>query len=148
MLDKLKQEIIEILQQNQLGHIAFSGPDGPWASAVRYMSVVLTLYLIEPSASDLIFYVETNSLAVFTISVRNREISSMEHLRQSIQIFGTAKVVPRQKLAAEPKEIQNAYALKNRQGPGVYVVIKIEPRRIYRVVHDNGVPRRDTLDIE
>lgn len=72
----------------------------------------------------------------------------MEHLRQSIQIFGTAKVVPRQKLAAEPKEIQNAYALKNRQGPGVYVVIKIEPRRIYRVVHDNGVPRRDTLDIE
>jgi len=147
MFDKLKQEIIEILQENQLGHIALSSPAGPWASTVRFISVDLSLYLIEPSASDLVFYVEGNSLAAFTISVRNSQSSPIEYLRQSIEIFGTAKVVDRQELTEEPSVIQTAFTLRNRQTPGIYVVVKIEPKRIYRVLDDSGVIRRDTLDI-
>jgi len=147
MFDKLKQEIIEILQENQLGHIALSSPAGPWASTVRFISVDLNLYLIEPSASDLVFYVEGNSLAAFTISVRNSQSSPIEYLRQSIEIFGTAKVVDRQELTEEPSVIQTAFTLRNRQTPGIYVVVKIEPKRIYRVLDDSGVIRRDTLDI-
>jgi nitroimidazol reductase NimA-like FMN-containing flavoprotein (pyridoxamine 5'-phosphate oxidase superfamily) len=146
MIDKLKQETAEFLQQHQTGHLALTGLEGPWAAVVRFISAGLTLYLLEPSASDLVFFIENDSHLVLTVD-EPEAIPTGGH-RRSVQLFGTARILAPPELNREPAEIQTAYASKNRQAPGVYVVIKIDPKRIYRIIHDNGATHRDTIDVD
>lgn len=145
MIDKLRQEITEFLNRHQTGHLALTGLNGPWAAVVRFISAGLFLYLLEPSASDLVFFIENDSHLVLTVD--EPETTLAEGHRQSVQLFGAARILAPDELDQEPAEVQTAYASKNRQAPGVYVAIKIEPRRIYRVIHNNGVAHRDTIDI-
>ncbi len=110
------------------------------------MSVDLTLYLIEPMASDLVFYLESDPQVVLTIDDPSAEAEGGQ--RQSVQVFGCARVLQPQDLNESPDCVQVAYSSENRQAPGVYVVIEVKPWRIYRVVQDEGGARRDTLDID
>lgn len=145
MIDKLSQDH-ELLKQRQIGHQALTGLDGPWAAVVRFISAGLTLYLIEPRASDLVFFIENDSRPVLTV---DEPIATLEEgHRQSVQLFGTARILALHELDQEPVEVQTAYASKNRQTPGVYVVIEVKPTRIYQITYNNGVTQRDTLDIE
>lgn len=144
MIDKLSQEITEFLNQHQTGHLALTGLDGPWAAVVRFISVGLTLYLIEPRASDLVFFIENDPHLVLTVEATDLEAER----RRSLQFFGATRLLALHELGWSPDEVRRAYALKDRQAPGVYVVIEVKPTRIYRVTHDNEVTRRDTLDIE
>ena len=146
MIDKLKRDIIQFLEQHETGHLALSSPSGPWACVVRVISVDLTLYLIEPMASDLVFYVENDPQVVLTIDDPGPEAEGGR--RQSVQVFGSARVLQPQHLDESPDCVQVAYSSENRQAPGVYVVIEVKPWRIYRVVQDEGGARRDTLDID
>ncbi len=146
MIDKLKSDIIQFLEQHETGHLALSSPSGPWACVVRVMSVDLTLYLIEPMASDLVFYLESDPQVVLTIDDPSAEAEGGQ--RQSVQVFGCARVLQPQDLNESPDCVQVAYSSENRQAPGVYVVIEVKPWRIYRVVQDEGGARRDTLDID
>lgn len=142
MIDKLRQEITEFLDQYQTGHLALTGLDGPWAAVVRFISAGLTLYLIEPSASDLVFFVENDPHLALTVDEPAGGHS------QHVQVFGAARILAPQELDQGPAEVQAVYASKNRQAPGVYVVIEVKPTRIYRVSHDEGTTYRDTIDIE
>jgi len=146
MIDKLSQEITEFLNQYQTGHLALTGLDGPWAAVVRFISAGLTLYLIEPRASDLVFFIENDSHLALT--VEEPAATLVGGHRQSVQLFGAARILAPHELDQEPAEVQTAYASKNRQAPGVYVVIKIDPKRIYRIIHDNGATHRDTIDVD
>jgi len=137
MISKLRQEIIEFLQKHEVGHLALSGPDGPWASIVRYMNHNLTLYLIERRTSDLIYYLENDPHIVFTV----------EGSQESVQLFGTAQVLTVQELHRKVDKVQANYRLKDRPAPGVYVVVEVKPERVYRLTHDNGATHRDTMDI-
>lgn len=146
MIDKLRQEITEFLDQYQTGHLALTGLDGPWAAVVRFISAGLTLYLIEPKASDLVFFVEKDPHLALT--VEEPEVTPEGGHHQSVQLFGTARILAPHELDQEPAEVQAAYTSKNRQAPGIYVMIKIDPKRIYRIIQDNGATHRDTIDIE
>ena len=146
MIDKLRQEITEFLQQHQVGHLALSAPDGPWASVVRFMSAGLTLYLIEPRASDLVFYVENDPHIVLTIDEPGADPE--DRPQKSIQLFGSARILAPHELPPGLAEIQAAWRLKNQQSPGVYVMIELKPKRIYRLVHHNQAIHQDTIDIE
>jgi hypothetical protein len=44
--------------------------------------------------------------------------------------------------------VRAIYSPKNRQAPGVYVVIEVKPWRIYRILNDKGGARRDTIDLD
>ncbi len=146
MIDKLKSDIIQFLEQHETGHLALSSPSGPWACVVRVMSVDLTLYLIEPMASDLVFYVENDSQVVLTIDDPGAEAEGGQ--RQSVQVFGSARVLAPQELDERPDCVRVAYSSENRQAPGVYVVIEVKPWRIYRIRHNKAGARRDTIDID
>lgn len=142
MVDKLRQEITEFLNRHQTGHLALTGLDGPWATVVRFISAGLTLYLIEPSASDLVFFVENDPHLALTV-----DEPEGGHVRH-VQFFGAARILASQELDQGPAEVQTTYAWKNRQEPGVYVVIEVKPKRSYRVSHDRGTTYRDTIDVE
>lgn len=146
MIDKLKQDIVQFLEQHETGHLALSSPSGPWACVVHVMSVDLTLYLIEPMASDLVFYVENDSQVVLTIDDPGAEAEGSQ--RQSVQVFGCARVLAPQELDERPDCVRAIYSPKNRQAPGVYVVIEVKPWRIYRILNDKGGARRDTIDLD
>lgn len=113
---------------------------------VRAMAVDLTLYLIEPMASDLVFYVENDPQVVLTTDDPGAEAEGGQ--RQSVQVFGSARVLQPQDLKESPDCVQVAYSSENRQAPGVYVVIEVKPWRIYRILHDKGRARRDSIDID
>lgn len=67
MIDKLRQELTEFLNQHRTGHLALTGLEGPWAPVVCFISADLSLYLIEPRASDLVFFIENDSHLVLTV---------------------------------------------------------------------------------
>jgi hypothetical protein len=111
-----------------------------------FISVGLTLYLIEPQTSDLIFYLENDPRVVFTIDEGGVDPSGP--LRTSVQILGMARIVPPRELSAGLDKVQSAYDLKDRQAPGVYVVVEVKSKRVYRITDDNGVTHRETMDID
>ena len=113
---------------------------------MRFMSAGLTLYLIEPRASDLIFYVENDPHVALTVGEPTAEPQGRE--RESVQLFGNAQVLAPHELRGMPDDVQRAYGLKNRQVPGVYVVIEVKPRQVYRVTHRKGVTHRHTIDVD
>lgn len=146
MLAKLKDEIVQFLRQYNTTHLALSCPDGPWASVVRFLSVDLNLYLIERRAADLVFYIENDPQVVLSF---NGSQASPEQDQQPIaQIFGIGRVLAPHELSDLPNDVREAYALKNGQFPGVYVVIEVRPRRIYRFNQKEGFAHRDTIDLD
>jgi nitroimidazol reductase NimA-like FMN-containing flavoprotein (pyridoxamine 5'-phosphate oxidase superfamily) len=146
MIEKLKDEIIQLLQQREVAHLALNAPDGPWASVVRFTSAGLTLYLIEPRASDLVFYIENSPHVALTIT--DAEAGSAEGQLSSIQLFGSARVLAPHELHEGPDDVQTASAMKNRLAPGIYVVIEVKPNRIYCVRPSRGTIHQDTIDID
>ncbi len=143
MLDKPKGEIIRFLQQHKVAHLALSGLDGPWASIVRFMSVGLTLYLIEPRASDLVFYIENDPHVALTVGE-----PTADHPGENVQMFGLARVLPPHDLRGVPDSVRIAYLSKEREAPGVYVAIEVKPRQVHRVTYSKGAIRRDTIDVD
>ncbi len=146
MIDRLGHEISEFLQRHEAGYLAVNGPDGPWASLMPFVSVGLTLYLIEPQTSDLIFYLENDPRVVFTIDEDGCDPSGP--VRTSVQILGMARIVHPNELSVGSDKVQSAYDLKGRQAPGVYVMVEVKPARVYRITHDNGATHRETMDID
>jgi hypothetical protein len=146
MLAKLQDEIAQFLRQYQTTHLALSCPDGPWASVVRFMSVGLNLYLIEPRASDLVFYIENDPQVV--LSFDGSQADPEPHQRPIAQIFGIGRVLAPHEFSDLPDDVREAYNLKNGQFPGVYVVIEVRPRQVYRFSHNEGFVHRDTIDFD
>jgi hypothetical protein len=146
MLAKLKDEITEFLRQCKTTHLALSCPDGPWASVFRFMSIDLDLYLIEPRASDLVFYIENAPQVVLSFSGSQAEPEQQQP--PVAQIFGIGRVLAPPELSDLPDGVREAYHLKDGQFPGVYVVIEVRPRRVYRFRQNEGFVYRDTIDFD
>jgi hypothetical protein len=146
MLDKTRDEIAQFLRQHKTAHLALSGPDGPWASIVRFISAGLILYLMEPQASDLVFYIENDPQVVLCI---DRSETDPERYQQLIvQIFGVGRILGSHEFHHLPDDVRKAYDLKNGQLPGVYVVIEVRPWQVYRVIHTGESAHRDTIDLD
>lgn len=129
-----------------MGHVALTSLDGPWASVARFVGVGLHLFLIEPQASDLVFFIENAPHLVLTV---DEPATALEgERRRSIQLFGKARILTPHELDQSPEEVQQAYALRSQDAPGVYAIIEVRPRCIFRVIHDNNVTLWDTLDLE
>jgi nitroimidazol reductase NimA-like FMN-containing flavoprotein (pyridoxamine 5'-phosphate oxidase superfamily) len=146
VIDKPKGEIIRFLQQHRVAHLAISGPDGPWAAVVRFINDDLTLYLVEPRAGDLDYYIENDSKVVLTVSRPRADPG--EDQQESVQLFGIARVLAAHEIRETPDDVQRVYSRIDRQMPGVYAVIEVKPRQIHRVKHGNGTIHRDTVDID
>lgn len=146
MLSRVKDEIAQFLRQYKTTHLALSCADGPWASIVRFVSVDLNLYLIEPQASDLVFYIENDPQVV--LSFNGSPVDSEQHQPSIAQIFGTCRVLAPHELSDLPDGVREAYLSKNRQFPGIYVVIEVRPRRVHRFSQNEGFAHRDTIDFE
>lgn len=146
MIDKLRQEIIQFLKKHPVAHLALSGPDGPWACVVQYMSAGLTMYLIERRASDLVFYVENDPQVVLTVGEPRAE-SGLD-VQESGLIFGKARILTHQELREIPDEIQAAYSLRNQQTRGVYTLIEVQPTRVHLVRCHGGAIHQSTVDLD
>jgi hypothetical protein len=146
MLAKLRDALAALLRPCKTTHLALSCPDGPWASVIRFISVDLDLYLIEPRASDLVFYIENAPQVVLSFSGSQAEPE--QHQQPIAQIFGIGRVLAPHELSDLPDGVREAYHLKNRQFPGVYVVIEVRPRRVYRFSQNEGFVHRDTIDFD
>lgn len=145
MIDKPKGEIIQFLQQHRVAHLALSGPDGPWATVVRFINVDLTLYLIEPRAGDLDYFIENDPKVVLTVSEPRADPEGDQ--QESVQLFGIARVLAAHEIRETPDEVQRIYALMDRQVPGVYMVIEVKPRQIQSVTYSKGAIHRNTIDV-
>jgi nitroimidazol reductase NimA-like FMN-containing flavoprotein (pyridoxamine 5'-phosphate oxidase superfamily) len=143
VIDKSKGEIARFLQQHKVAHLALSGLDGPWASVVHFMNAGLMLYLIEPRAGDLVFYVENDPHIALTVGEK-----TVDHTGENVQMFGRARVLPSSDLQGTPDGVQAAYVSKERETPGVYVVIEVKPRQIHRLMYREGAIRRETIDVD
>lgn len=134
------------MRQRETALLALSGPDDPWASVVGFTSADLTLYPIEPQASNLAFYVENISYVALTISepIVDRDGDRLE----SIRISGTAQILAAHELRERPDEVRTAYSLQNRGAPEVYLVIEVRPKDAYRVRYGAGTVRRVTFDVD
>lgn len=141
MNSQLRQKIIELLRHYRTAHLATAGPDGPWASVVRFISDDLFLYLLAARASDLVYYVETRPNVVLTVG------DAGSGLQGNVQIFGRARVLTPGEVKAAPQAVQESYARHSQKAPDIYVVIHISPARIYYYAHEDGMAQRQTLDV-
>jgi hypothetical protein len=146
VIDKPKGEIIRFLQQHRVAHLALSGPDGPWAVVVRFINVDLTLYLVEPRAGDLDYYIENDPKVVLTVSEPRADPEGDQ--QESVQLFGIARVLTAHEIRDAPDEVQRVYALIDGQIPGVYTVIEVKPRQIQSVTYSKGAICRNTIDVD
>ncbi len=64
------------------------------------------------------------------------------------QIFGTGRVLAPHELSDLPDDVREAYRIKDGQFPGVYVVIEVRPKQVYRFSQNEGFVHRDTIDFD
>lgn len=145
MIDRQKQEIVRFLNRHPVGQLAICTPTGPWATVARFFNHGLTLYVVEPQTSDLMFYLEEKPEVVLTVD--HQEIGSGHGSAQSVQIFGVARTLENLREEGLPEFIRATYSAKNRESPGVYALVEVQAERVYRTCDQAGIIHRDTIDL-